>query len=131
LQKEVPPPNPGLTPEGARWYALAIMKENQTDAELVAKIEEHLILRIYPQLNPKDAVSQLRCPAFLIHGAYDDLIPPEESVELHRSLSHSYLLISPFLTHTHPTDKQLSLGQKVTSALDTSVFCYHLSRAIQ
>ena len=73
-----------MTAEGARWYALALMKENQTDAELVAKIEQHLTLRIYPQLDPDDAVNHLRCPAFLIHGAYDDLIPPEESMELHR-----------------------------------------------
>ena len=130
-KKEALPADPGLTAEGARWYALALMRENRTDAELVAKIEQHLTLRIYPQLNPDDAVNHLRCPAFLIHGAYDDLIPPEESMELHRRLSRSYLLISPFLTHTHPTDKQLSLGQKARAALDMAVFCYQLSRAIR
>ena len=130
-QKEALPADPGLTAEGARWYALAVMSENQTDAELVVKIEQYLTLRIYPQLNPDDAVNHLRCPAFLIHGAYDDLIPPEESMELHRRLSHAYLLISPFLTHTHPTDKQLSLGQKARAAMDIIVFSYHLSRAIR
>ena len=130
-KKEGLPAEPGLTAEGVRWYALALMKENQTDAELVAKIEQHLTLRIYPQLNPDDAVLHLRCPAFLIHGAYDDLIPPEESMELHRRLSNSYLLISPFLTHTHPTDRQLSLGQKARAAMDMAVFCYQLSRAIR
>ncbi|HTY64277.1 MAG TPA: alpha/beta hydrolase [Acidobacteriota bacterium] len=131
LQKEIPPADPSLTPEGVRWYAMAIMKENQTDAELAAEIERYLTIRIYPQLNPADAVSHLRCPAFFIHGAYDDLIPPEESAELHKRISQSYLLISPFLTHTHPTDKQLSLGQKTRAALNMAVFCYHLSRAIQ
>ena len=107
------------------------MRENQTDAELVEKIEQHLTLRIYPRLNPDDAVNHLRCPAFLIHGAYDDLIPPEESMELHRRLPRAYLLISPFLTHTHPTDKQLSLARKARAALDMVVFSYHLSRAIR
>jgi pimeloyl-ACP methyl ester carboxylesterase len=130
-KKEALPADPGLTAEGERWYALAIMRENRTDAELVAKIERYLTLRIYPQLNPDDAVNHLRCPVFLIHGAYDDLIPPEESMELHRRLSRAYLLISPFLTHTHPTDKQLSLGQKARAALDMAVFSYHLSRAIR
>jgi len=59
------------------------------------------------------------------------LIPPEESMELHRRVSRSYLLISPFLTHTHPTDKPLSLGQKGKAALDTIVFSYHLSKVIR
>jgi pimeloyl-ACP methyl ester carboxylesterase len=131
LQKEIPPANPGLTPEATRWYALAIMKENRTDPELVAKIERHLTLKIYPQLDPAEAVNHVRCPAFFIHGAYDDLIPPEESMELHRRIPRSYLLISPFLTHTHPTDKQLSPGQKARAALDIMAFCYHLSQAIQ
>ena len=131
LQKPVPSPPPDLTPEGARWYNLAIMQENRTDAELVEEIEQHLTLRIYPQLDPSDAVINLRCPVFLIHGAYDDLVPPEESMELHRRISRSYLLVSPFLTHTHPTDRRLTTWQKARAALDTTVFCYHLSRAIQ
>ena len=130
-QKEALPADSGLTSEGARWYSLALMRENRTDAELVEKIEQHLTLRIYPRLNPDDAVNHLRCPAFLIHGAYDDLIPPEESMELHRRLPRAYLLISPFLTHTHPTDKQLSLARKARAALDMVVFSYHLSRAIR
>lgn len=131
MQKEVPPPAADLTPEGSRWYALAIMKENQTDYGLAAEIEQHLISRIYPQLTPDDAVSHLRCPAFFVHGAYDDLISPEESMELHRRIPGSRLLISPFLTHTHPTDKQLSRGQKIKAVLDTLVFFYHLAAAVQ
>ena len=131
LQKEVPPAEPNLTEEGLRWYRLAIMKENQTDAELADRIERHLTRQIYPQLNPADAVLQLRCRAFFVHGAYDDLIPPEESAELHRRIPRSSLLVSPFLTHTHPTDKRLSPGQKARAGLEMMVFCYHLSRAIR
>jgi pimeloyl-ACP methyl ester carboxylesterase len=131
LQKKVPPPAADLTPEGARWYALATMKENQTDAELFRKIEQHLVTNIYPQLDPEEALRSLRCPAFFIHGAYDDLIPPEESIELHRRVSRSYLLMSPFLTHTHPTDKPLSWRQKAKAALDTLAFSYHLSTVIR
>ena len=106
-------------------------RENQTDPELARKIEQHLISTIYPQLDPEESLKSLRCPAFFIHGAHDDLIPPEESRELHRRASRSYLLISPFLTHTHPTDKPLSSGQKIKAALDALTFSYHLSKVIR
>jgi pimeloyl-ACP methyl ester carboxylesterase len=131
LQKKAPPAPIDLTPEGARWYALATMKENQSDPELSNRIERHLVGRVYPLLNAENAVKTLRCPVFLIHGAYDDLIPPEESIELHQRLARSYLLISPFLTHTHPTDKQLSRGQKIKAAVDALAFSYHLAQIIQ
>jgi pimeloyl-ACP methyl ester carboxylesterase len=131
LQKKVPLAPADLTPEAARWYALAIMRENQSDPELSQDIERYLVEHVYPQLNPENAVKTLRCPVFLIHGAYDDLIPPEESIELHHRLFRSYLMISPFLTHTHPTDKQLSRGQKIRAAMDALVFSYHLAQAIQ
>jgi pimeloyl-ACP methyl ester carboxylesterase len=131
IQKNVPPAGADLTSDGKRWYALATMKEAQSDPELSQRIEQHLVSHIYPELDPEEALRNLRCPAFFIHGAYDDLIPPEESIELHKRISHSYLLISPFLTHTHPTDKELSLIQKARAALDAVVFSYHLSKVIR
>jgi pimeloyl-ACP methyl ester carboxylesterase len=131
LQNKVPPALSDLTPEGLRWYKLATMPAGQSDPELAQKIEDYLVLRIYPQLDPKDALGKLRCPAFFIHGAYDDLIPSSESAELHRELADSYLLISPFLTHTHATDKPLSLQQKTSAAFDAAIFFYQLSRAIR
>jgi pimeloyl-ACP methyl ester carboxylesterase len=81
-------------------------------------------------LDPSDALKQLRCPVFLLHGAYDDLIPPRESVELHQRLTHSHLLISPFMTHTHPSGTSLSLWQKVKAVFSTMAFCYQLSETI-
>ncbi len=86
LQKKVPPANPDLTAEGARWYALATMPETRSDPELTTRIEEHLISSIYPQIDPEEALSKISCPVFLIHGAYDDLMPPAESVELHQKI---------------------------------------------
>lgn len=131
LQKDIPTPPPGFSAEGARWYALATMNENQTDGELAARIEKHLAAGLYASLDPSSAVEQLRCPAFFIHGAHDDLIPPQESMDLHRNIPGSRLLISPFLTHTHPTDRRLSFLQKARAAADSAVFCFHLSRAIR
>jgi pimeloyl-ACP methyl ester carboxylesterase len=130
LQKKVSPIPPDLTAEGERWYALATMRENQSDPELSMQIERYLVANIFPQLDPGEALTRLKCPTFLIHGAYDDLIPSEESVELHRRLPHSFLLISPFLTHTHPTDKPSSFSRKAKAALDTIVFCYQFARVI-
>ncbi len=131
LQKKVPPARSDLTPEGLRWYRLATMPEGQADAQLAQKIEEYLIARIYPQLDPKESLGRLRCPVFLIHGAFDDLIPPRESIEIHQRVKRSYLLLSPFLTHTHPTDTVLSLKQKAGAVLDALIFCYQFSRAVR
>jgi pimeloyl-ACP methyl ester carboxylesterase len=131
LSKKVPPPGSNLTPEGLRWYNLAVMKPGQTDAELSFWIERHLTSTIYPKLDPQSMLTNLRSRLFLIHGAYDDLIPPKESMELHRHYLRSYLLISPFLTHTHPTEKPLTFRQKLATGWDTLRFCYQLARAIQ
>jgi pimeloyl-ACP methyl ester carboxylesterase len=131
LQEKIPPADPGLTSDGLRWYQLATMKANQSDPELSRKIEEVLTSRIYQKLDPKEALSQLKCPVFLIHGAYDNLIPPGESVEIHRRVDHSHLLISPFLTHTHPTDTPLSFKQKAKAVWDTLLFCYQFAKAIR
>jgi pimeloyl-ACP methyl ester carboxylesterase len=131
LQRNIPPASPDLTPAGVRWYALATMREDQSDPEISKQIETYLVSSIYPQLDPESSLGNLRCPAFIMHGAYDDLISPDESRELHQRISNSYLLISPFLTHTHPVDTQLSWKQKANAALKTIIFCYHFSRAIR
>ena len=131
LQKNIPPAGSNLTPAGARWYALATMRENQSDPELSKQIEDYLVSSIYPQLDPDKSLGNLRCPAFLIHGAFDDLISVDESRELHRRIPNSYLMISPFLTHTHPADTPLSWNQKAKAAVETIVFCYHFSKVIR
>jgi pimeloyl-ACP methyl ester carboxylesterase len=130
LQKKIPPPGPDLTPDGERWYKLATMRGGPPDRELAKKIEAYLLTHIYPPLDPEGALERLRCPVFLIHGASDDLIPPRESMELHRRIVRSCLLISPFLSHTHLTDAALPLKQKARSLFDALVFCYQFSRAI-
>ena len=131
LQKQVPQPAPGMTAEGARWYRLATLRQDQSDPELSRQIEEYLFLSVYHELDPEDSLGRLRGPVFLLHGAYDDLIPPSESMELHRRIPRSYLLISPFLTHTHPSEKRLSLWQKAKAVFEAVVFCYQLARVIR
>ncbi len=130
LQKNIPAPGSRLTSEGKSWYRLAVMREGQSDPKLALDIEEYLVSNIYRQLNPEDALAKVRCPVFLVHGAYDDLIAPGESLQLHRRIAHSHLLISPFLTHTHPHSKSLSLKEKTKAVLEVLVFCYQFSRII-
>jgi pimeloyl-ACP methyl ester carboxylesterase len=130
IEESVSPPDPDLTAEGARWYRLAIMRENQTDPELALEIEKYMVARVYTQLDPEEALGKIKCPVFLIHGAYDDLIPPGESMELNRKIANSRLLILPFITHTHPTDVPLSFGQKARAVSQILGFCYRFSQAV-
>jgi pimeloyl-ACP methyl ester carboxylesterase len=130
LQKKMLPDAGDASPQGKRWYDFAVMHENQSDPELTEKIENHLIESIYPTLEPAPFLKNIGCPVFLIHGAYDDLIPSEESVELHQRIPNSYLLISPFLSHTHPIDAALGTWKKLSAVFETLIFSYRFSRQI-
>jgi pimeloyl-ACP methyl ester carboxylesterase len=130
LEKKVPPAGPELSDAGKRWYGLATMPANRADSELAQEIERYLIPRLFSQIEPEASLGKIKCPVFLIHGAHDDLIPSTESIELHRQISNSELLIVPFLTHTHPTSAQLNLMQKADASIDTLIFCYKFSRVI-
>jgi pimeloyl-ACP methyl ester carboxylesterase len=130
LQEDLPDAGP-LTPEGERWHALATTRPGRTDAPLAAEIEAFLSQRVYAELDPREALGALRCPVFLLHGAYDDLIPPGESADLHREIARSRLLVSPFLTHTHPVGTELSRPRLVRAAAEAILFCAHFSRALE
>jgi pimeloyl-ACP methyl ester carboxylesterase len=119
-----------LSPEGKRWYQLATMREDQSDHGLAADIEGYLTPRLYRQLDPDQATANVRCPVFLMHGEYDDLIPPEESRALHKKIARSYLLITPFLTHTHPLDKPLDFSRKVSAVFEGLNFFYRIARLV-
>lgn len=116
--------------EARRWYQLAVMSETQSDPELVGRIQGHLA-PLYARLSPNEAAPGVRCPVFLAHGAYDDLIPPGESRELQRLLSRSEatLLVSPFLTHTHPLERPLGRFERLTAAGRMFAFFYRLAGA--
>lgn len=130
-QNKILPADPNLTMEGKRWYALATMPGNRSDSELCRTIESRLTSTIYPALNPEKAFREITCPAFIVHGADDDLIPSRESLELHRRLPHSYLLVTPFISHTEPSAAPLPFKQKAKAIGDMAIFGYHLSRVIE
>lgn len=133
LQQKVPPADPGLTPEGLRWYRLAVMREDQSDDELVQKIAVHLSPIFFHQLDPAQAAAAIRFPVFLVHGAYDDLIPPEESREMQKKITRApcHLLTTPFLTHTHPLEKPFTWRQKTLAVGDSIAFFYSFARVVR
>ena len=123
LKGTVPLTELKLSPEGQRWFRLATMREDESDPELVTAIEAHLSSLCY-NLSPNQSLEQLRCRVFLVHGATDDLIPPEESRALNVRLKNSHLLISPFLTHTHPSQSRMSWRQKAGAFWNMLAFFY-------
>jgi dienelactone hydrolase len=130
LQKPPPHPPETLGAQARRWYQLATMQEDRSDHELALAIETHL-QPLFQRLSPDEAASRARCPVFLAHGAHDDLIVPEESKQLYKRLKdgRAYLLISPFLTHTHPLNEELALGEKTRAVWDMLGFFYQFARA--
>ena len=133
VQQPVTQAPEGLTEQGRRWYCLAVMPENESDPALATAIENYLAPRLYRQLSPGQAAGEVRCPVFLVHGAYDELIPPTESETLQSTLVHtkSYLLISPFLTHTHPLQRTLSWSETSMALLDMIEFFYHFAGVVR
>jgi pimeloyl-ACP methyl ester carboxylesterase len=125
-QKPPPAPPAALSAPAQRWLKLATAAEGYSDAELAAAIERRLTATVYRDLSPETGASRVRCPVFLIHGSYDDVIPPEESRSLGARLvnAESHVLITPFLTHTHPRTQPLRAGTKAAAAWDMIACLY-------
>jgi dienelactone hydrolase len=132
LQQGVPAQPANITASGRRWLELALQREDQSDPDLAGQIEKHVAAFLYPALATGPPAADLRRPVFLAHGAYDDLIPPDESRRLREKISQakSYLLISPFLTHTHPSQAPMGLWTKARAGLDLLVFLYRLAGVV-
>ena len=105
------------------------MREDQSDPGLTLQIKQHLTPKLYRPITPEEAAQKIHCPVFLVHGEYDDLIPSSESVSLRARLTKAttYLLVSPFLTHTHPLERPLGIGDRVAGAARIFVFFYHFA----
>jgi pimeloyl-ACP methyl ester carboxylesterase len=129
LQKQLPPHPDSISPQGKRWYELAVMREDQEDPELSRQIETRVATMLHPALATARPAAEIRCPVFLAHGAYDDLIPYEESLRLKEKITQarSYVLVSPFLTHTHPLEKPLGWRVRFRAGFDVLLFFYHIT----
>lgn len=133
LQKPLPEAADGLSADALRWKDLALLSEDREDPELAALIEHHLTPILYSRLSPGRFLPDVRCPVFLVHGSQDDLIPPRESVDIERSLTGTTcrLLITPFLTHTHPMEKPLGLVGGALAAAEMIRFFYSFADTLR
>jgi pimeloyl-ACP methyl ester carboxylesterase len=125
LERKPPGPPEGTSDQARSWYEFALTGAGDTGEKIV----EYLTPRLFEKLNPARAARLVRCPVFLVHGAYDDLIPPEQSRRLSRMLrAPAHVLVTPFLTHTHPGRGKLSRRDQLYAALDMFVFLYRFIR---
>jgi dienelactone hydrolase len=133
LMKPAPPAPSDLSQTSLRWYHLAVMPENQSDPDLAAEIENHMAAVDFNAISPTKAAPEIRCPVFLVHGAHDDLIPPEESRRLARRLVNApvHLLVSPFLTHTHAAQQEPRGIARVIAVLEIAGFFYDFAEIIR
>lgn len=134
LMLKPPPPFPSsLSQTAQRWYRLAIMPENEADPELQAAIEDRMSATLYKEISPERAAGEIRCPIFLVHGASDDLIPPDESLHLaSRFVSVPVsVVVSPFLTHTHPVQQEPHGMGKVKAVWEIARFFYQFAEVVR
>ena len=101
----------------------------EADPDLAGAIEARLV-PYYAEMSPGRAAVMVDCPVFLAHGAFDDLIPADESRRLAARVGgRAHLLVTPFLTHTHPLERQLGRSEKLAAAGSMVSFFYALARA--
>lgn len=131
--KPAPPPPSDLSQVSQRWYRLALMPEDQSDRELATAIENHMSAILYKAISPESAAASIRCPVFLVHGAYDDLIPPEESLRLARRFDNApvHVLVTPFLTHTHPALQETPGTGKTRAVAEIAGFFYDFAKVVR
>jgi pimeloyl-ACP methyl ester carboxylesterase len=131
--KPAPPPPQDLSQASQRWYRLALMPEDQSDDGLARTIESHLKSTLYKAISPEPAAASIRCPVFLVHGAQDDLIPPEESLSLARRFVNApvHLLVTPFLTHTHPARQEPQGKGKLRAVAEIAGFFYDFAKVVR
>ena len=129
LQQKPPAAAARLGPEARRWLQLACAREDFSDPSLARDIIAHVSALVGDSLSPAAAAASLRCPVFLAHGAYDDQIPPAESLALGAEIAGARVLISPFLTHTHPATEGLTAREKAEAAYEALFFLHALVRA--
>lgn len=117
-----------LGTEGHIWYDLAL-SEQKTNPVLFAHISQQLQARFYA-LTPGQELSAISCPVFLVHGAYDELIPADETLELQKLLTGTkpVTLLTPAISHTHPLLDKLSPWSRWKALADGGFFLYRFVR---
>jgi len=118
-----------LSAEGGLWYNLALGQQNENRA-LLAQISDQLQERLQ-SLSPGEELSAITCPVFLVHGAYDELIPADETLELESLLTSTQpvTLLTPAISHTHPLLDKMSFWSRSKALAEGAFFLYRFVRA--
>ena len=119
-----------LSPAESIWFNLAL-GEPEENAALLACITDQLRKR-FQALSPGDQeLSTITCPVFLVHGAYDELIPADETRELENLLTSTdpITLLTPVISHTHPLFDRMSFWNKWIALAQGSFFLYRFVKA--
>jgi pimeloyl-ACP methyl ester carboxylesterase len=119
--------SPGeMSPEAASWYRFAV-SHDVNDQAIMRKISSFLESR-HRLLSPDLELAAINCPVFLVHGAHDELIAPEESLELELRLisAPTTRLLTPIISHTHPLLEKMSPGNKARALAEGALFLYRL-----
>jgi 3-oxoadipate enol-lactonase len=64
-------------------------------------------------------LAELSLPTLLIHGEFDQLVPPENARVLAEAIPGANLVLLPQASHIFPTDQQEAAGQAILSFLAT------------
>ncbi len=101
---------PGIRKTGYAAEALRKMRAGQR--KLAERLRDDSAYRatVFAELTPfmekeiaaydvLTVAGQIKSPVFLLHGQNDNVIPPQESVQLSRQLRENRLVLSPFVGH--------------------------------
>lgn len=64
------------------------------------QVVERMIGHRYDDIAPRNRISDVEIPVMLMHGDADNVIPFQDSIDLHRALPESQLVIVPGGTHS-------------------------------
>lgn len=132
-----------LMPGIERTYhaAPAFKKLNPAQRKLVSDIvhDEKARGKIFEELLPfmekelqaygvLDVAKDISAPTFLLHGRDDDVIPPQESVDLAERLRANRLVVSPFIGHADTAISLRLLGDIWRLVSGFAYFFRHAAR---
>jgi pimeloyl-ACP methyl ester carboxylesterase len=107
--------NPSLTGfEPTDERSKELRRLSPAERKLVARIAEDTAFRIalggrllrvmqdtLDAYNVSEVAGAIRAPVYLLHGAFDDVIPARESTELFPLLREARLVVTPLMGHSH------------------------------
>jgi pimeloyl-ACP methyl ester carboxylesterase len=87
--------------------------------EVISRWQNRWLDPAFFSWDEREALEQVRCPAFIIHGGRDMFFPVSHSQEIANSLSDSELLLWPDVGHTPHLERPHEYARHVITFLNT------------